>query len=86
MKADVVWLSPETGLPVCTLSGCKKKFKTKVTEPKPLRIVNGSPVLYNVHYSVCDECGRKHSMSTDKEKTNRSKSEVEKLLMYLKEL
>ena len=86
MKADVVWLSPEKGQTVCTLSGCKKKFKTKVVEQKPLRFVNGLPILYNVFFSVCDECGRKHAMTTDKDKTARSKSEVEKMLMYLKEI
>jgi hypothetical protein len=86
MKTDITWLSPETGEIVCTLSGCKKKFKTKISEQAPLSIVNGKQVMYNIFYSVCDECGRKHAMTTDKEKTKMSKNEVQKSMMFLKEL
>jgi hypothetical protein len=85
-KADVAWLSPETGEVACTLSGCRKKFKTKVVEQKPLTVVNGREVTYSVFYSVCNECGRKHAMSTDKEKTQVSKNEAQKSLIFLKEV
>jgi hypothetical protein len=42
--------------------------------------------MYNVFYSVCNECGRKHAMTTDREKTKMSKNEVQKSMMFLKEL
>ena len=85
-KSDITWLSPETGEVICTLSGCRKKFKNKVVEERTLSVVNGKEITYNVFYSICNECGRKHAMSTDKEKTHSSKTEVQKSLMFLKEL
>lgn len=85
-SSNITWLDPNTGQAVCTLDGCRKKFKEKVIEKAVLTIVNGDKVMYDVYQSKCGECGRKHSMSTDRQKTQRSKSEAEKSLIFLKEL
>lgn len=85
-KSDIVWLDPHTGEPICSLDGCRKKFKEKVVEKATLTVVNGKTITYDMHYSKCIECGRKHAMSTDKQKTSQDKSFKEKSLMYLKDI
>jgi hypothetical protein len=85
-KTNVIWLDPETGEPVCSLDGCRKKFKEKLVEKTTLTVVNDKPIMYDVFYSKCVECGRKHAMTTDKQKTQESKSYMQKSLMFLREI
>lgn len=85
-SSNITWIDPQSQQPVCTLDGCRKKFKTKVVHKSLLTVVNGEKILYDNHFSVCNECGRQHAMSTDRQKTKKSKSEVEKSLIFLKEL
>lgn len=85
-KNNITWLDPLSNQPVCTLNGCRKKFKTKIVDQAILTVVDGKKIMYDVHYSVCDECGRKHAMSTDVQKTKKSKSEIQNSLMFLREI
>lgn len=85
-KSNITWLDPLTNAAICTLDGCRKKFKEKVTEQAVLTVVNGKEALYNVHYSKCSECGRKHSLPTDSQKTQKSKNDAHKSLMFLKDI
>lgn len=80
-KSDVMWISPETGEIVCTLNQCRKKFKEKCAEKIAMREVDGKIITYDNHYSKCVECGRKHVMVTDKQKTKQSKNKTQ--LLYL---
>lgn len=80
-KSDVFWISPETGEIACTLNGCRKKFKEKCTEQIELRKVDDKIICYTNHYSKCVECGRKHVMSTDKQKTQQSRDKAR--MLYL---
>jgi len=85
-SSNITWIDPQSQLPICTLDGCRKKFKTKVVTKSLLTVVNGEKIMYDSHTSQCIECGRQHAMSTDRQKTNKSKSEVEKSLIFLKEI
>ena len=85
-NSNITWLDPNTNAPICTLDGCRKKFKTKIVEQAILTVVDDKKILYDVHYSVCNECGRKHAMTTDVQKTKKSESEIQNSLMFLREI
>lgn len=85
-ESNIAWVDPTTNTIICTLRGCRKKFKTKKVESMVLRVVEGKKIMYDMHYSICDECGRKHAMTTDTQKTKKSKAKVQDSLMFLKEL
>ena len=85
-KADITWLDPVTNTPLCTLNGCRKKFSIKMVDQVVLKVVDDKKIMYDVHYSICAECGRKHAMTTDVQKTKKSKSEVQNYMMFLREV
>lgn len=84
-SSNLFWIDPITNLQVCSLEGCRKKFKTKIVNKSLLTVVNGENIMYDNHISQCVECGRQHALSTDRQKTNKSKSEVEKSIIFLKD-
>lgn len=85
-NSNITWLDPTSNTPVCTLEGCRKKFKQKTVEQVVLTVVDDKKITYDMHYSVCNECGRKHAMTTDVQKTKKSKTEVQNSLMFLRDM
>lgn len=85
-RADITWLDPTTNTPLCTLKGCRKKFSKKIVEQVVLTVVDDKKITYDTYFSICIECGRKHAMTTDVQKTKKSKTEVQNSLMFLREM